>query len=300
MVATIDQSLRSLELAAWVEWLDGWTKAEGGGRHLIDSLPQYEPERLCNAPLALVVAQIRFPPILSIQTDERALARFQDLVRDRYPLVFVGQQIALNVGPQGIERQEPSRRIYQFADADRAWAVSLSTDSVALEARNYTTYDDFSQRIMSLVSAVKEVYRVPERLRLGLRYINEIHHPDASNVTDWAPLLRHELLGLLANREIAPSISSTIQELRFNLQGGGLTIRHGYVPQGTTVAPLPGEALQDTGPFYLLDFDAYDEQGRDLDHRILDDLLRSYNHTMFRLFRWLVQDQLYDYLKGGA
>jgi len=221
-------------------------------------------------------------------------------LRDRYPYLSIGQHIGINIGPQGVEQQQTPGRIYQFADADREWAVSLAVDSVALEARHYTNYGDFSQRIMSLVAAVKEIYRVQERLRLGLRYINEIRHPDVSTVTDWIPLLRHELLGLVANREIAPLIKSTAQDLSINLQNGSLTIRHGYVPQGTAVAPLPGEALRDAGPFYLLDFDAFDEQGRDLDNRTLDDLLSSYNHTMFQLFRWLVQDPLYDYLKGGA
>lgn len=267
---------------------------------MIEALPPYEPEQLHNTPLALVVAQVRFPPVLSIQTDDRSLAHFQDLIRDRYPFVFIGQQIGLNVGPQGIEQQQPPGRIYQFADAKREWAVSLAADSVALEARHYTTYDDFSPRIMSLIAAVKEVYRVSERTRLGLRYINEIRHPDASTVADWMPLLRHELLGLAARREIAPSIKSTVQELSLNLQRGGLTIRHGYVPQGTTVAPFPGEQILNAGPFYLLDFDTFDEQSQALDDFTLDELLRSYNHTMFQLFRWLVQDPLYDYLKGGA
>lgn len=267
---------------------------------MIDALPRYEPEQLRNDQLALVVAQVRFTPVLSIQTDRTALARFQDLLRDRYPFVFVGQQIGLDVGPQGIEQQQTSARIYQFADADREWAVSLSVDSVALEARNYTDYGDFSHRVMELVAAVKDVYRVTERQRLGLRYINEVHYPDASSPSDWIPLLRHDLLGLAANSEIAPSINSSLQELSLTLPSGGLTIRHGHLPQGTTVVPLPGEALQDAGPFYLLDFDAFDEQGRDLNDRTLNELLQSYNHTMFQLLHWLVQDDLYDYLKGGA
>lgn len=265
---------------------------------MVDALPPVEPERLIRAPLALVVAQIRFPPVLSIQTDDKSLARFQDLLRDRYPYLSIGQQIAINLGPQGFEQQPGPARIYQFADADREWVVSLTVDSVALEARRYTDYDDFSERIMRLMTAVKDVYRVKERQRLGLRYINEVRHSDASTITDWVPLIRPELLGLAANNAIASSIKSTFQELSLNLEIGGLTLRHGYFPQGTTVAPLPGDAPKDEGPFYLIDLDAFDEEGRDLDDHTLDKLLQSYNHTMFRLFRWLVQDQLYAYLKG--
>jgi uncharacterized protein (TIGR04255 family) len=271
-----------------------------GGHYLIDTLPRYEPEQLKNAQLALVVAQIRFPPVLSIQTDDKSLARLQDLLRDRYPYLSIGQQLGLNIGLQGVEQQQAMGKIYQFADADREWMVSLTVNSVALEARRYTDYDDFSERIMRLMAAVKDIYRIQVRQRIGLRYINEIRHPEASTITDWTPLLRHELLGLAANSDIAPAIKSSAQELSLNLPDGALTIRHGYLERGTTVAPLPGDAPGDEGPFYLLDLDAFDEQNQNLDDRTLDKLFRSYNYTLFQLFRWLVQDPLYDYLKGGA
>jgi uncharacterized protein (TIGR04255 family) len=267
---------------------------------LIEALPPYESERLMNPPLALVVAQIRFPPVLSIQTDDKALARFQDLLRDRYPYLSIGQQIGINIGVQGVEQQQTTTRIYQFADVGREWVVSLTVDSVALEARRYTDYDDFSERIMKLVAAIKEVFKIEVRLRLGLRYINEIRYPDASAIADWIPLIRNELLGLAANSDITSLITSSLQELSLHLPNGSLTIRHGYMPGGTTVAPLPGDTPKDEGPFYLLDFDTFDEHGRDLNDTVLDELLSSYNHTMFQLFRWLVQDRLYDYLKGSA
>lgn len=268
---------------------------------MIGSLPQYEPEQLNNAQLALVVAQIRFPPVLSIHTDEKSLAHFQECLRDRYPYLSVGQQIAINIGSQGGEpQQETAGRIYQFTDADRKWIVSLSVDAVALEARRYTNYDDFSERLLKLMSAIKDIYRVRMRQRLGLRYINELRHPEATTIADWTPFLRDELLGIAANSDIAPSIQSSIQHMSLNLPDGALTIRHGYFEQGTTVAPFPGDAPEDAGPFYLLDIDSFDEQDRDLDDHTLDRLLRSYNHTVFQLFRWLAKDQLYDYLKGDT
>jgi uncharacterized protein (TIGR04255 family) len=82
-----------------------------GEHHLIDTLPRYEPEQLKNAQLTLVVAQIRFPPILSIQTDDKSLARLQDLLRDRYPYLSIGQQLGLNIGLQGVEQQQAMGQI---------------------------------------------------------------------------------------------------------------------------------------------------------------------------------------------
>lgn len=267
---------------------------------MIEGLPQPKPERLKNSPLALVVAQVQFPAILSIQTDDARLASFQDEIRDRYPLLFLGQQFGFGVGPQGVEQQQVAAKIYQFADSDRDWTVTLTVNSVALEARNYTDYPDFSQRVLSLVGAARKVYRIESRQRLGLRYVNEIRYPSVQTAGDWTSLINRQLLGPLADEGLSSRLNFSYQEAGLQLDDGQLTLRHGHFGQGTTVTPPPGVVPQppQTGPFYLLDFDAFDEDGRNLDGHALEELLRSYNHTMFQLLHWGVQGELFDYLKG--
>ena len=266
---------------------------------MIDTLPQVQPERLQNSPLELVVAQVQFPDILSIQTDDALLARFQDEIRDNYPYLFLGQQFALNVGPQGVEQQQGTARIYRFADGDRDWSVTLTTNSVALEARNYTDYEDFSERVLRIVEAARKVYKISIRQRLGLRYVNEIKHPNVTTAKDWSTLINPQLLGLLADKGLSSLVNFSYQETGLRLENGGLTLRHGHFEQGTTVAPPPGEApTEQNDPFYLLDFDAFDDEGRDLDWHTLEELLKSYNHTMFQLLHWGVQKELFNHLKG--
>lgn len=267
---------------------------------MIETLPQYEPERLGRAPLALVVAQVQFPAILSIQTDDAMLARFQEQIRDRYPYLFLGQQFGFNVGPQGVEQQQQlAAKVYQFADANREWSVTLTTNSISLEARNYTVYEDFSERLLRIIDAVRKVYRIELRQRLGLRYVNEIKHPSVRNPEDWISLVNPQLLGPLADEGLSSLVNFSYQETGMRLKNGGLTLRHGHFAQGTTVAPAPGDTpTQEVEPFYLLDFDAFDEDGRDLDGHTLEELLRSYNHTMFQLLHWGVQEELFEYLKG--
>lgn len=267
---------------------------------MIETLPRYEPESLGNSPLALVVAQVQFPAILSVPTDEVLLARFQERIRDRYPYLFMGQQFGFNVGPQGVEQQQPTSRLYQFTDAGRQWMVTLSAGSIALEARDYTDYEDFSERLLRILASAREVYKIDLRQRLGLRYVNEIRHPDIQTSEGWASLINPQLLGPLADTGLSPLITSSYQETVLRLDNGGLTLRHGHFTQGSTVVPPPGEAPKEGGPFYLIDFDAYDEAGRDLDDHTLDELLKSYNHTMYQLLRWGVQEKLFDYLKGDG
>ena len=267
---------------------------------MIEALPRDEPGRLNNSPLALVVAQVRFPAILSIQSDDRLLARFQDAIRETYPFLSVGHQVGFSVGPQGIEQQQNSGKIYQFTDVNRQWTVTLSADAVSLEARRYTSYEDFSERIFRVITAAQSIYRIDVRQRVGLRYVNEIRHPEASEAAHWASLINPQLLGLLADDRVVPLLSASYQEASLQLPTGGLTIRHGHFVQGTTVPSIFGDAPKDEGPFYLLDFDAFHESFAALDVHTLNELFQGYNHTMFQLLRWGVQDKLFAYLKGDG
>ena len=266
---------------------------------MIETLPWREPERLRNSPLALVVAQVQFPAILSVQTDETLLARFQERIRDRYPYLFLGQQLGFSVGPQGVEQQPTAGRLYQFADADQQWMVTLSASSISLEAREYTDYEDFSERLLRVLASVRDVYKIDQRQRLGLRYVNEIRRSEVQAPEGWASLINPRLLGPLADTDLSSLVTASYQEIGLRLDNGGLTLRHGHFMQGTTVAPPPGGISKDnSGPFYLLDFDAFDDTGKDLDAHTLDDLLKSYNHAMYQLLRWGVQEELFEYLKG--
>jgi uncharacterized protein (TIGR04255 family) len=147
------------------------------------------------------------------------------------------------------------------------------------------------------VLAAKETFKIDVQQRIGLRYVNEIRHPEVMKPSDWRRFMNPTLLGSLSDNAIAPSVESSIQELRLAASDGSLVVRHGAA-QGTTVAPEPGTPVP-TGEFYLLDLDAFDEKGRELDVEALDKFMKGYNRTIYSLFRWGMNDQLFGFLKGG-
>jgi uncharacterized protein (TIGR04255 family) len=265
---------------------------------LIETLPPAEPEWLRNAQLALVVAQVQFPAILSVQTDQTLLARFQEQIRATYPYLYLGQQLGFSLGPQGVEQQQASGRLYHFSDANRQWVVTLSAGSIALESRAYTSYEDFAERLLRILASAREVYDIRRRTRLGLRYINEFRRSDVQAPEDWGSLINPQLLGPIADEDLSSLAISSYQEVALRLENGSLTLRHGHFLEASTVAPPPGASVEERGPFYLLDLDAYEEAEKDLDDHTLGELLKSYNHTMFQILRWSVQDELFEYLKG--
>ncbi len=272
--------------------------SDGVGMDLTNALPQYDPEPLERSPLALTVAQIRFPVNMTIPTDDGLLARFQGQVRNFYPVLSVGHQAGFSLSPGGIQPQQLSTRFFQFTDPERQWTLTLASDALSLETRHYTEADEFMDRLLKVVAAAKDTYDLTIRQRVGLRYVNEIRYPGADTPADWRTQLRPELLGVIADENLARSIVSATQEITFEIPDGNLTIRHGFLPQGNAVALLPGTE-QTSGPFYLFDLDAYNDESGDLDEKTLDKLFRGYNSVIYNLFRWALEGRLFDYLKGS-
>lgn len=264
---------------------------------MISTLPQHEPVDLKYSPIALAVVQLRFPAVLSIQTDEKYIARYQDKIRRRYPYFFPGQQVELLFGPQGVAQQPAAARNWQFKDAEQNWTITVTANSISLETRNYTSISEFANRMEEVVLAAKESFEIMVQERVGLRYVNEIRHPEVKKPSDWRQFMNPSLLGPLSDDAVSSNVESTIQELRLSISGGSLVVRHGAA-QGTTVAPEPGTSAP-SGEFYLLDLDAYDEKGRELDVDALIGLVKGYNRTIYSLFRWGMNDQLFEYLRGA-
>ncbi len=264
---------------------------------MISTLPQHEPVDLERSPIALAVAQLRFPTVLSVNTDEKLIATYQDKIRRRYPYFLPGQQFDFILGPQGIAQQPTAAPTWQFKDAEQNWTITVTANSVALETRRYTSISEFAHRIAEVVSAAKEAFEVVVQERVGLRYVNEIRHPEVKKPSDWRRFMNPALLGPLSDNAVSSSVESTMQELRLSVPNGSLIVRHGAA-QGTIVAPEPGMTAP-TSEFYLLDLDAYDERGKQLDVDTLVGLVKGYNRTIYSLFRWGMNDQLFEYLRGA-
>src|SRR5690348_7017136 len=115
------------------------------GEELVDEVP-LEP-----APLVKVIAQLRFPPVLSIAHDNY-IGSFQERVRGRYPVLRPEMNIEALIGPEGVQQQQT--RVWRFHDVDDAWSVVLSTGFVALETVRYTSRDDFIDRLGEVFDAL--------------------------------------------------------------------------------------------------------------------------------------------------
>jgi len=247
------------------------------------------------SPLVLTICEITFTAVLSV-ADQGFVGPFQRAIQTDYPFPKRLEQIALGIdfgaGQAAMQgSQQPSLR-WEFQDRQGMWTVVLTSESLSLQTRRYEHFADFIERFQKLLDALV-VHIGPEvGTKLGLRYINEIPIGDTRELT----AIRPELLGPLVLPGFNRYAELALQQifLRDDNQPG-LNINHGLVTSGSAVQPPSNHRPLDQ-PFYLLDFDAFQEfpvpasRGLPLDAHALCERVNTLNKVIYRLFRWSVSD----------
>ncbi len=256
-------------------------------------LPNCEWVQFSNAPLRLVIGQVRFT-IMPRFGQDSFIAGFQEAIRSVYPKVAREASVTYQLSPAGIH-PNAGEKLWRFSSRDQRWSVVVSESAITLESRGYDSMNDYLSRFQFLLETAKEQLEVTDRLRLGLRYINEVRYPGAENLADWRKLLRSEFVSFDASALLDGQVDHTIHEIQINRLDGVLAVRHGLL-SGAVVAPLPPEQPA-TGRFYMIDLDYYDTAECELDTPATISQMQEYNDVMYRFFRWTLTEKLYDYLE---
>jgi uncharacterized protein (TIGR04255 family) len=256
-------------------------------------LPEYEWVQFRKAPLRLVIGQVRFT-IMPRFEQKAFIASFQEAIRAQYPKVSREASVTYQISLAGIN-PNPGEILWRFSSRDNRWAVVVGESAITLESRAYSSISDFLDRFSYILKIANETLGVTDRLRLGLRYINEIRYPHAENFAQWRALFNPEFVGFEASDLLDGQVDHTLQEVQVNRPDGVLAIRHGLL-NGTVVAPRPQEQPT-AGQFYLIDLDCYDMTECDLDIAATTRQMQEYNDVMYRFFRWTLSEMLFDYLE---
>ena len=213
---------------------------------------------LPRAPLARVIAQARFPPILAIRDPDK-VAVLQEALREIYPNLSQDQvhSIELTGG------QTPNVRqglIWRLSDGekDARWRVSLGVDFVALETSSYDSRDDFLDRLRAVVSAVEHALKPASANRIGLRYIDRLVDEAVDHIGE---LVLPEVLGIIRppgnpHPILGESVIHLMTEAQFLAQDGArVQGRWGQMPANATYDP---DALEPVSkPSWVLDLDMF-------------------------------------------
>ncbi len=224
---------------------------------MLPQMPAPSFTQLDPAPLELVVCQVRHEQ-LSFPGQEAWFAVHAEL-HDTYPIIepHVVHDLALNVGPHGIQAAGEPQRGFRLKSADEAWTVALLPQFFALESTGYTSWTDFNSRFERLVDAVERSLSPKIEQRLGLRFVDQLHGGDAAGIQRWSYVVDSAVAGVLNHPVLGPRVRGL--ESTFQIREGDfdVLVRHGAAPEAQS---------------YVIDTDCVRQGGRMFErHRVLAD-----------------------------
>jgi uncharacterized protein (TIGR04255 family) len=250
-------------------------------------------------PLDEVICQLKFPPILRI--DSEVPAKFQESVRRDYPLLQEVSPAFQNILGRGLPAEvsklvnfeipfSVAGKVYHFISADEKWKVGLAKEFIALSTGSYKRWEEFSARLEYVFSSLLSEYSPSFFVRIGLRYRDVIRRSvlDLGEIR-WSELLKPHILGELASTDIESEILHTSRETLIAISGSKarVHIRHGLA-----------KIADSNEEVYLIDSDFYYEDRTEVKNVItrLDSLHQEAGH----LFRWYITDKLHHALQPEA
>lgn len=243
-------------------------------------------------PLEEVICQLRFPPILKIDTE--VPAEFQEEIREDYPFYEPKSPLRLPAGlppnlAQMIVADLPlgGQKSHDFTSKDLGWSLNLQREFLALTCRTYERWEFFRKQLKGPFEALQKQYKPPFFTRIGLRYRDVIRRSRLQLAeVPWSELLQPWISGVLAAPEAAKHAQSAQSIFALNL------------PEGTSqVQVCAGLALdgQSTETVFLIDADFYIEQQTEPSH--VFSRLNVLNRYAGRFFRWCITDRLHEAMR---
>lgn len=245
------------------------------------------------APLERVIAQVQFTQIIDIDNPV-LIGPFQNIIRSEYPHLNIAneQVIQIQQGPMGQSVTPRQRPVYSFHDAERNWRITLTSESVALDVKKYTSRNDFLNRWTEILEAAEKQFS-PYVVGMGMRYIDRIKNPEFSKVND---LIQKDYLGPLFPK-FANQVEHMISETVLRAEEGKLLLRLGKLPRGGTFDPNVLEPIDSES--FIVDIDV--SQGIQMKFELveLDKMFRKYAERAYTVFRDIVTDE-FDRVYSGS
>jgi uncharacterized protein (TIGR04255 family) len=247
---------------------------------LIAPIPAEVP--LKDAPLVRVIAQLRFPEILSVEQRE-FVAPFQEAIRGTYSVLRQEHTQGVLFGPGSGAIAKP-QVAWRFSDAEGHWRVSLTPVFLALETTKYVSRSDFLGRLRLLSEALEKHVEPSQLDRLGVRYIDRI---TGDAVDEIGKLIRPEVRGIAGTIATNHAVHA-LSESMFELSDARMVARWGCLPPDATVDPAAIEPAKEKS--WILDLDMFSAAPAPF---VVDRVVAEAQHyaeRIYAVFRWAVTD----------
>jgi uncharacterized protein (TIGR04255 family) len=234
------------------------------------NLPKMPRETFKRNSLAIVVAQLRFQPILRLTNQH---ADFQEAIRRRFPGYESVDTQQIEIRPDGVN-VVLNERVHRFKALEDPITVALDSSSVSIE---YSAHRQHS----TLLSDFQDVLRVledytPIPVRLGLRYVNIIEREKVSaqlgKDVAWSDLLSPAFANVPAGLASVDESTNYFAQVTSPCSRGKMTVKYGVLT-----------ALGSEGQHFRLDTDRFMEGGF-MTNEVLG-LLENFSEDIFQVFK---------------
>ncbi len=246
---------------------------------------------LPRTPLTAVLAQIRFPEILSVAKAE-FVSDFQEEIRQDYPICASSTEHLFEVRPSAVNQSLSQN--WRFNDSTGLWRTTLASGFFALETRGYSSREDFVARVAQLANALSNTVKPNSTTRIGIRYVDRVH---GESLDALERFVRPEVLGP-CNEPLRENIEQVWTQLTAMTDHGKLTARWGHMPRGMTHEPDLMPPIEES--CWFLDTDAYMEfsEPRQFESTYIADKLDQLASRSYGFFRWAVSDEFLRHCGG--
>jgi uncharacterized protein (TIGR04255 family) len=241
---------------------------------------------LTDTPLVRVIAQLRFPPILSIDNKD-FVASFQEAIREEYPILQPIQSQSLILSADNSQTSAILQTTWCFLDTSHNWRISLANNAVTIETIKYTSRKEFLARLKTLLTSVHSKFHLSQVDRFGMRYIDRV---SGKNLKEISQLIRPEMAGIVST-DLQEYMQQVLHESLFllPLQEAQIAARWGKIPGNFTFDPYSIEAI--TEPSWILDLDMSSTKEQEFSIDFLMQKAHDFTERLYTFFRWVVNDE---------
>lgn len=195
--------------------------------------PEVKRVKYNKTPLENVICQLRFPPILEIDSQTPYL--FQNKIREYFPIyeekIEVQQEInaAINIAitDQIVNpmTKVSSNKNHEFVSEDGLWKINLTRTFLSVSTGAYSTWEDFVSRLTLPLDALNEIYQPAFFTRIGLRYVDVFCRSKFGlDECSWKELIQPQFLGILGS-DIAENVKEMNSVYEIGCEDGEGIIR---------------------------------------------------------------------------
>lgn len=209
-----------------------------------------------NAPLALVAAEVRFPPV----SDGALTMPVYRRIRDQLGSGWVIHNATTETFEAGVDADGPraslrSEKFSRITSRGRTQIITVKPENFTVEVVDYSRFPDFRNLLVLAARAVENVLQPDGIVRIGLRYINEIAVPEQQ--PEWTNWLSRSLMAPELPHQLA--LTDWTGTARYQVavdQFLVLQYRPSAGPIVSPEGPLRRPRVPE-GPVFILDFDSF-------------------------------------------